>query len=70
MRSFPRDLSVTLTDLTVHLKLVRFPAHSPLPIAALPSMSLFPKTPFARSHGSIVEALQVTLTPAEPGGIS
>jgi hypothetical protein len=79
------------------LKLVRFPAHSPLPIAALPSMSLFPKTPFARSHGSIetrslptltrcfprsftfyvappthsiVEALQVTLAPAEPGGIS
>ena len=52
------------------LKLVRFPAHSPLPIAALPSMSLFPKTPFARSHGLIVEALQVTLAPAEPGGIS
>jgi hypothetical protein len=25
-----------------HLKLVRFPAHSPLPIAALPSMSLVP----------------------------
>src|SRR6185437_7460256 len=53
MRSLPRDLSVTLTDLTVHLKLVRFPAHSPLPIAALPSMSLFPKTTFARSHGSV-----------------
>src|SRR6266550_4820868 len=31
-----------------HLKLVRFPAHSPLPIAALPSMSLSPKPPFAR----------------------
>jgi hypothetical protein len=29
-----------------HLKLVRFPARSPLPIAALPSMSLFPKAPF------------------------
>jgi hypothetical protein len=28
------------------LKLVRFPARSPLPIAALPSMSLFPKAPF------------------------
>jgi len=32
-----------------HLKLVRFPARSPLPIAALPSMSLFPKAPFALS---------------------
>src|ERR1700719_856911 len=29
-----------------HLKLVGFPARSPLPIAALPSMSLFPKAPF------------------------
>jgi hypothetical protein len=29
-----------------HLKLVRFPSRSPLPIAALPSMSLFPKAPF------------------------
>jgi len=29
-----------------HLKLVRFPAYSPLPVAALPSMSLFPKAPF------------------------
>jgi len=28
------------------LKLVHFPAHSPLPIAALPSMSLSPKAPF------------------------
>jgi hypothetical protein len=28
-----------------HLKLVRFPVRSPLPIAALPSMSLFPKAP-------------------------
>jgi len=28
-----------------HLKLVRFPARSPLPVAALPSMSLFPKAP-------------------------
>ena len=28
-----------------HLKLVRFPARSPLPIAALPSTSLFPKAP-------------------------
>src|SRR6266550_4339851 len=31
-----------------YLKLVGFPAHSPLPIEALPSMSLFPKPPFAR----------------------
>jgi hypothetical protein len=31
---------------SAHLKLVRFPAHSPLPIAALPSMSLFPEVPF------------------------
>ena len=29
-----------------HLKLIRFPAHSPLPIAALPSMSLSRKAPF------------------------
>ena len=28
-----------------HLKLVRFPAHSPLPIAALPSMSRVPRAP-------------------------
>src|SRR6476661_5598295 len=28
-----------------HLKLVCFPAHSPLPTAALPSMSLSPKAP-------------------------
>jgi len=32
-----------------HLKLVRFPAYSPLPIAALPSMSLFLKAPFDRT---------------------
>src|SRR5438128_6099075 len=31
---------------STHLKLVRFPARSPLPIAALPSMSLFPEAPF------------------------
>ena len=30
----------------VPLKLIHFPAHSPLPIAALPSMSLSPKAPF------------------------
>src|ERR1044071_6635037 len=30
------------------LKLVCFPAHSPLPIAALPSMLLFPNAPFDR----------------------
>jgi len=29
------------------LKLVRFPARSPLPIAALPSMSLIPSAAFA-----------------------
>src|SRR5207245_6233472 len=32
------------------LKLVRFPPHSPLPIAALPSMSLPPKAPFPQSR--------------------
>jgi hypothetical protein len=32
-----------------HLKLVRFPTRSPLPIAALPSMSLFPNAPFGLS---------------------
>ncbi len=31
---------------SAYLKLVRFPARSLLPIAALPSMSLFPKAPF------------------------
>src|SRR5438552_3596172 len=35
--------------LPARLKLVRFPAHSPLPSAALPSMSLSPKAPFPRS---------------------
>ena len=58
-------------------------------LAALPSMSLLPRSPLirsfprissvtitdvtvhlARSHASIVEALQVVLAPAEPGGIS
>ena len=33
-----------------HLKLVRFPARSPLPIAALPSMSLIPFVPFPHSR--------------------
>src|SRR6478752_8399387 len=36
--------------LPVRLKLVRFPPHSPLPIAALPSMSLPPKAPFPQSR--------------------
>ena len=45
-----------------HLKLVRFPARSPLPIAALPSMSLFPKAPFDLS----VWAIYVARIPAAP----
>ena len=34
-----------------YLKLIRFPAHSPLPHAALPSMSLIPSAPF-KQQGS------------------
>src|SRR5438045_3140444 len=42
------DGSSEILDLfaPAHLKLVHFPARSPLPTAALPSMSLFPKAPF------------------------
>ena len=40
-----------------HLKLVRFPAYSPLPIAALPSMSLFPKVPFELSVCNLCRGL-------------
>src|SRR6476620_8817319 len=45
-----------------HLKLVCFPAHSPLPTAALPSMSLFPKAPFNLS----VLPIYVARVPAAP----
>jgi len=42
-----------------HLKLVRFPARSPLPFAALPSMSLFPKAPFNASVSRLSPARPV-----------
>ena len=35
--------------LTTDLKLARFPTRSPLPVAALPSMSLVPSAPFTNS---------------------
>jgi hypothetical protein len=38
------------TILDTNLKLVRFPARSPLPIAALPSMSLIPSARFTNPH--------------------
>jgi hypothetical protein len=44
-----------------HLKLVCFPAHSPLPTAALPSMSLSPKAPFDLSV-----PISVARVPAAP----
>src|SRR6266487_2954982 len=42
-----------------NLKLAPFPTRSPLPVAALPSMSLIPSAPFTNSHGIIQQ-----LTPA------
>jgi hypothetical protein len=38
--------------LDTNLKLARVPARSPLPVAALPSMSLVPPAPFTNVHGS------------------
>src|SRR5207249_4669331 len=51
IRSAPclRQLPWLRCRLPARLKLVRFPAPSPLPTAALPSMSLSPKAPFPRS---------------------
>ena len=45
-RKFP--LSYVSKD--TNLKLARFPARSPLPVAALPSISLIPSVPFTNSH--------------------
>jgi hypothetical protein len=45
-----RQLPYLRCRLLARLKLVRFPARSPLPIAALPSMSLSQKAPFPRSR--------------------
>src|SRR6266699_4421418 len=42
--------------LPARLKLVRFPAHSPLPTAALPSMSLSPNAPFPKSRRVLCRA--------------
>jgi hypothetical protein len=36
--------------LDTNLKLARFPARSPLPVAASPSMSLIPSAPFTNPH--------------------
>ena len=38
------------TTKSTDLKLAHFPTLSPLPVAALPSMSLIPSAPFADSH--------------------
>src|SRR5262249_40923022 len=43
-----RAREVTILD--TNLKLARFPAGSPLPVAALPSMSLIPSSPFTKPH--------------------
>src|SRR5206468_6885912 len=42
--------SAFVQDTTQNLKLAHFPARSPLPVAALPSMSLIPSAPFTNSH--------------------
>ena len=47
-----------LCRLPVRLKLVRFPAHPPLPIAALPSMYFYPKAPFPHSRRVLYRAPQ------------
>jgi hypothetical protein len=44
-----RQLPWLRCRLSARLKLVCFPAHSPLPTAALPSMSLSPNAPFPHS---------------------
>jgi hypothetical protein len=47
-----------------NLKLARMPARSPLPVAALPSMSLIPSAPVTNSPGMIqqlIESLLVTI---------
>ena len=38
------------TALDTNLKLACFPARSPLPVAALPSVSLIPSAPFTNLH--------------------
>jgi hypothetical protein len=38
------------TILDTNLKLACFPARSPLPVAASPSMSLIPSAPFTNPH--------------------
>lgn len=42
-----------------NLKLACFHGRSPLPVAALPSVSMIPSAPFTNSHGMIQQ-----LTPA------
>jgi hypothetical protein len=54
--SCSRQLPWLRCRLPARLKLVCFPAHSPLPTAALPSMSLSPNAPFPKSRRVLCRA--------------
>jgi hypothetical protein len=54
---------------TRDLKLAHFPIHSPLPIAALPSMSLIPSVPFTDNTDNTIEYPPKTPKDAKGSGL-